>query len=55
MVRLTIPRRAYTNSHMEFVADAVTTLYENRSGIRGLKIVYEAPFLRHFPVRFERL
>ena len=55
LVRLTIPRRVYTNSHMDVVANAVIKLYKNRDKIRGLKIVYEAPVLRHFTVRFEPL
>ncbi|HDN81873.1 MAG TPA: tyrosine phenol-lyase, partial [Methanomicrobia archaeon] len=55
LVRLTIPRRVYTNSHMDVVANTVIKLYKNRDKIRGLKIVYEAPVLRHFTVRFEPL
>lgn len=55
LVRLTIPRRVYTNSHMDIVADSVIKLYKNREKIKGLKIVYETPALRHFSARFEKL
>jgi len=52
-VRLTIPRRVYTYSHMDIVADACIKLYENREKIRGLKWVYEPKHLRFFTSRFE--
>lgn len=52
-VRLTIPRRVYTYSHMDFVADAVIELYKNRNNIHGLKFVYEPKRLRFFTGRFE--
>lgn len=55
LVRLAIPRRVYTISHMNYVADALIELYENRDKIRGLKITYEAPHLRHFTIRLEEL
>lgn len=53
LVRLTIPRRVYTQSHMDFVADAVVRCYQNRADIRGLRMVYEPPALRFFQARFE--
>ena len=53
LVRLTIPRRVYTNSHMDFVADAIIELHENRDKIKGLRIVYEPKHLRFFKSRFE--
>lgn len=51
LVRLAIPRRVYTSSHIQYVADAITQLYADRAGIRGLEIEYEAEFLRHFTAR----
>jgi tyrosine phenol-lyase len=53
LVRLTIPRRVYTNSHMDVVADAVIKLYEKRRVIKGLKMVFEPEDLRFFQARFE--
>ena len=55
LVRLTIPRRVYTDRHMEVVADAVIGLYRNRASITGLRYVYEPPTLRFFTSRFEPL
>ena len=53
LVRLTIPRRVYTNSHMDYVVEAVTELYRKRDNIKGLRVVYEPEVLRHFSARFE--
>jgi tyrosine phenol-lyase len=53
LVRLTIPRRVYTNDHMKVVADSVIRLYKRRDSLGGLRFVYEPPLLRFFQGRFE--
>ena len=53
LVRLTIPRRVYTQEHLGYVADVVTDLYERRESLPGLRMVYEPPSLRFFQARFE--
>jgi tyrosine phenol-lyase len=55
LVRLTIPRRVYTDRHLDVVAEAVIELYHERESIRGLRFVYEPPSLRFFTARFEPL
>jgi tyrosine phenol-lyase len=55
LVRLTIPRRVYTNDHMQAVADGIIRLYQRRDEIKGLKFVYEPSKLRFFQGRFESL
>ncbi|MHC8517436.1 tyrosine phenol-lyase [Sporosarcina sp. ITBMC105] len=55
LVRLTIPRRVYTNNHMDVVVDSILSLYEKRDWICGLKMVYEPPTLRFFNARFAPL
>ncbi|MDP4292278.1 MAG: tryptophanase [Bacteroidota bacterium] len=55
MVRLAIPRRVYSNNHMDVVAVALKNVWDRRDSItRGLRIVYEAPIMRHFTVELER-
>ncbi|MCH7819350.1 MAG: tryptophanase [Candidatus Marinimicrobia bacterium] len=53
LVRLAIPRRVYTNMQMNYVAESLIDLHKNREKIKGLKITYEAPVLRHFTAQFE--
>ncbi|MFX1596012.1 MAG: tryptophanase [Promethearchaeota archaeon] len=55
LVRLTIPRRVYTNTHMEYTAESIIRLYEKRDSIIGLKMVFEPKHLRFFQARFEKL
>jgi tyrosine phenol-lyase len=55
LVRLTIPRRVYTNLHMDVVAESCIALYEQRKAIAGLRMVYEPESLRFFQARFEEL
>lgn len=55
LVRLTIPRRVYTDRHLDLVAESVVRLYEKRDKISGLRMVYEPPALRFFTARFEPL
>jgi tryptophanase len=53
LVRLAIPRRVYTQSHIDYVVEVVLEVWKNREHIRGLKLSHEAPFLRHFTARLE--
>jgi tyrosine phenol-lyase len=55
LVRLTIPRRVYTQAHMDVVAESVDEVYRNANQIKGLKFVYEPEYLRFFQSRFEVL
>ncbi len=55
LVRLTIPRRVYTQAHMDVVAESVIEVYEQAEKARGLKMVYEPKYLRFFQARFEKL
>jgi tyrosine phenol-lyase len=53
LVRLAIPRRVYTQSHIDYVAEVVIEVHKQRGKIKGYRITYEAPMLRHFTARFE--
>ena len=53
LVRLAIPRRTYTQSHMDYVIEVILEVWKKRDRIRGLKLTHEQPFLRHFTARFE--
>ena len=56
LLRLAIPRRVYTNNHMDVVAAALKNVFDRRESItRGVKIVWEAEIMRHFTVKLERL
>ena len=53
LVRLTIPRRVYTQSHIDYVAEAMEYINRRKERIGGLRITWQAPALRHFSARFE--
>ena len=53
LVRLAIPRRVYTQSHIDYVVEVILRVWERRALIQGLRISYEAPFLRHFSAHLE--
>jgi tyrosine phenol-lyase len=53
LVRLALPRRLYTQAHMDVVAESVLEVYEQRDQARGLKMIYESKYLRFFQARFE--
>jgi len=53
LVRLAVPRRTYTQSHMDYVIEVVTELYRQRAQLPGYRFVEQAPFLRHFTAKFE--
>lgn len=55
LVRLAIPRRVYTTMHMNYVAESVVDIYRKRERIAGLRLLYEAPYLRHFTARLEEI
>lgn len=55
LVRFTIPRRVYTQAHMDVIAESTARVYERRNKIKGLKMVYEPKYLRFFQARFEQL
>lgn len=53
LVRLAIPRRVYTQSHIDYLIEVILEVYKNRDKLKGYKITYEAPMLRHFTAQFE--
>jgi tryptophanase len=55
LVRLAIPRRVYTQSHIDYVAEVIIEVFKRREQIKGYKIIYETPLLRHFTAQFEQL
>lgn len=54
LVRFTIPRRVYTQAHMDVVAESIASVYQRRDKIKGLKMIYEPKYLRFFQARFEK-
>jgi tryptophanase len=55
LVRLAIPRRVYTQSHIDYVVETFSELLETKSLSKGFKITYEPEFLRHFTAHFAQL
>ncbi|HPH84832.1 MAG TPA: tyrosine phenol-lyase [Ferruginibacter sp.] len=55
LVRFTIPRRVYTQAHMDVIAESAGRVYERRKSIQGMKMVYEPKYLRFFQAKFEKL
>jgi len=55
LVRLAIPRRVYTQSHIDYVLEVILEVFKNRGKLKGYKITYEAPMLRHFTAQFEQI
>jgi len=55
LVRLAIPRRVYTQSHIDYVLEVVTEVFKKRNELGGYKITYQAPMLRHFTAKFEAI
>lgn len=53
LVRLAIPRRVYTQSHIDYVSEVIIEVYKNRKKLKGYEITYEAPMLRHFTAKFK--
>lgn len=53
LVRLAIPRRVYTQSHIDYVIEVIQEVYAKRDKLRGMKIIFEAPILRHFTAKFD--
>lgn len=55
LVRLAIPRRVYTQSHIDYVIEVIQEVFAKREKLRGMKIIYEPPMLRHFTAKFEHV
>ena len=55
LVRLAIPRRVYTQSHIDYVAEVIIEVYQNKDNIKGLKIIEEAAMLRHFTAKLDNI
>ncbi len=55
LVRLAIPRRVYTQSHIDYLVEVILEVWNNHEKIRGMRLTHQAPFLRHFTARLEPL
>jgi len=55
LVRMAIPRRVYTQSHLDYVGETLAAIAKKKGQLRGYKIVYASPYLRHFTARFEEI
>jgi tryptophanase len=54
LVWLAIPRRVYTQSHSDYVIEVLLQVWQERNRLRGFRLIYETPFLRHFSARLEQ-
>jgi tryptophanase len=55
LVRLAIPRRVYTQAHLDYVVDVICEIAKRRESLRGYRFTYAPEFLRHFTARFETI
>jgi tryptophanase len=55
LVRMAVPRRVYTQSHIDYVLESMEGVVEKKDELRGYRITWQPPFLRHFTARFEPL
>ena len=55
LVRLAVPRRVYTNSHLKYVVEVLEEVRDHKERVRGLEITYQAPVLRHFTAKFQEV
>jgi tryptophanase len=55
LVRLAFPRRVYTQSHFDYIIEGLEEIVNKKREFKGMRLIYEPPFLRHFTARFEPL
>ncbi|MCX6140433.1 MAG: beta-eliminating lyase-related protein, partial [Candidatus Kapabacteria bacterium] len=53
LVRLAIPRRVYTQSHIDYCSEVIINVFNQRESLKGMKLTYEAEYLRHFTAQLE--
>ena len=53
LVRLALPRRTHTQSHIDYVLEVANDVYKNRDDIKGMKIIEQSKFLRHFTAKYK--